>query len=51
MRLKKVQLDYTQQLKIQNDKKILKGVVTSAKNNKTIVVQVVRKFKHHFMKK
>ena len=27
-------------------KKILKGIVTSAKNNKTIVVEVVRKFKH-----
>ena len=27
-------------------KKILKGVVTSAKNNKTIVVEVTRKFKH-----
>ena len=32
-------------------KKILKGVVTSAKNNKTIVVQVVRKFKHPFYEK
>ena len=29
-------------------KKILKGIVTSAKNNKTIVVQVVRKFQHPF---
>ncbi len=29
-------------------KKILKGVVTSAKNNKTIVVEVTRKFKHPF---
>ena len=29
-------------------KKILKGEVTSAKNNKTIVVQVTRKFKHPF---
>ena len=29
-------------------KKILKGVVTSAKNNKTIVVEVTRKFAHPF---
>ena len=29
-------------------KKILKGTVTSAKNNKTIVVEVTRKFKHPF---
>ena len=29
-------------------KKILKGKVTSAKNNKTIVVEVTRKFKHPF---
>ncbi len=32
-------------------KKILKGVVTSAKNNKTIVVEVIRKFKHPFYEK
>jgi len=32
-------------------KKILKGKVTSAKNNKTIVVEVVRKFKHPFYSK
>ena len=32
-------------------KKILKGTVTSAKNNKTIVVQVTRKFKHPFYEK
>ena len=32
-------------------KKILKGVVTSAKSNKTIVVEVVRKFKHPFYEK
>ena len=32
-------------------KKILKGVVTSAKNNKTIVVEVTRKFQHPFYKK
>ena len=32
-------------------KKILKGKVTSAKNNKTIVVQVTRKFKHSFYSK
>ena len=32
-------------------KKILKGTITSAKNNKTVVVQVVRKFKHPFYEK
>ena len=32
-------------------KKILKGKVKSAKNDKTIVVEVTRKFKHPFMKK
>ena len=32
-------------------KKILKGVVTSAKSNKTIVVKVTRKFKHPFYEK
>ena len=32
-------------------KKVLKGTVTSAKNNKTIVVQVTRKFKHPFYEK
>ena len=32
-------------------KKILKGTVTSSKNNKTIVVQVTRKFKHPFYEK
>ena len=32
-------------------KKVLKGTVTSAKNNKTIVVQVTRKFKHPFNEK
>ena len=32
-------------------KKILKGTVTSAKNNKTIVVEVIRKFNHPFYKK
>ena len=32
-------------------KKILKGTVTSAKNNKTIVVEVIRKFKHPFYEK
>ncbi|MDA9090099.1 30S ribosomal protein S17 [Pelagibacteraceae bacterium] len=32
-------------------KKILKGKVTSTKNNKTIVVQVTRKFKHPFYDK
>ena len=29
-------------------KKILKGIVSSSKNNKTIVVEVTRKFKHPF---
>ena len=32
-------------------KKILKGIVTSAKSNKTIVVGVTRKFKHPFYEK
>ena len=32
-------------------KKILKGIITSAKNKKTIVVEVTRKFKHPFYKK
>ena len=32
-------------------KKTLKGTVTSAKNDKTIVVQVTRKFKHPFYEK
>ena len=32
-------------------KKILKGVVSSSKNNKTIVVEVTRKFKHPFYEK
>ena len=32
-------------------KKILKGIVMSAKNNKTIVVEVTRKFKHLFYEK
>jgi len=29
-------------------KKILKGKITSTKNNKTVVVEVTRKFKHPF---
>ena len=29
-------------------KKVLKGIITSAKNNKTVVVEVTRKFKHPF---
>ena len=29
-------------------KKILKGKITSTKNNKTLVVEVTRKFKHPF---
>ena len=32
-------------------KKILKGIVKSTKNNKTIVVEVTRKFKHPFYEK
>ena len=32
-------------------KKILKGKITSAKNNKTVVVEVTRKFKHPFYEK
>ena len=32
-------------------KKVLKGTVTSAKNNKTIVVEVTRKFNHPFYEK
>ena len=32
-------------------KKILKGIITSAKNHKTVVVEVVRKFKHPFYEK
>ena len=32
-------------------KKVLKGIVTSAKNNKTVVVEVTRKFKHPFYEK
>ena len=32
-------------------KKVLKGIVTSAKNNKTVVVEVTRKFKHPFYDK
>ena len=32
-------------------KKILKGTVKSAKNDKTIVVEVTRKFKHPFYEK
>ena len=32
-------------------KKILKGKITSAKSNKTVVVEVIRKFKHPFYAK
>ena len=32
-------------------KKVLKGIVSSAKNNKTIVVEVTRRFKHPFYSK
>ena len=33
------------------EQKILKGIVTISKNNKTIVVEVTRKFKHPFYEK
>ena len=42
---------YTTIKNIKMTKKILKGIVTSAKNNKTIVVEVTRKFKHPFYEK
>ena len=29
-------------------KKILKGIITSSKSNKTVVVEVIRKFAHPF---
>tara|TARA_B110000444_G_C18537268_1_gene454046 strand:- start:336 stop:563 length:228 start_codon:yes stop_codon:yes gene_type:complete len=32
-------------------KKILKGKITSVKNNKTVVVEVTRTFKHPFYEK
>ncbi len=32
-------------------KKILKGIITSSKNDKTVVVEVTRKFKHPFYEK
>ena len=32
-------------------KRVLKGTVVSAKNNKTIVVEVIRKFQHPFFGK
>ena len=32
-------------------KKVLKGIVISSKNNKTVVVEVTRKFKHPFYEK
>ena len=32
-------------------KKILKGIVKSAKSDKTVVVEVTRKFKHPFYEK
>tara|TARA_B110000438_G_C15559244_1_gene540387 strand:+ start:92 stop:319 length:228 start_codon:yes stop_codon:yes gene_type:complete len=32
-------------------KKVLKGIITSAKSNKTVVVEVTRKFKHPFYEK
>ena len=32
-------------------KKVLKGIITSTKNNKTVVVEVTRKFKHPFYDK
>ena len=48
MRLKKHSQIIYNNWKIQMTKKILKGIVTSAKNNKTIVVEVTRKFAHPF---
>ena len=48
--IKKVSQDYLQLSKTQNDKKILKGIVTSVKNNKTIVVEVTRNSNTLFMK-
>ena len=32
-------------------KKVLKGIITSSKNDKTVVVEVTRKFKHPFYEK
>jgi len=32
-------------------KKVLKGTIISSKNNKTVVVEVTRKFKHPFYEK
>ena len=54
--IKKIVITTDYNLKVNNKKykmtkKILKGTVTSAKNNKTIVVQVTRKFKHPFYEK
>ena len=49
--IKKVLQGCIQQLKIQNDKKILKGIIKSAKSDKTVVVEVTRKFKHPFYEK
>ena len=42
---------YTTIKSIKWQKKVLKGIVTSAKNNKTVVVEVTRKFKHPFYEK
>ena len=39
---------YTNLKGVKWQKKVLKGLVTSAKNNKTIVVKVTRRFKHPF---
>ena len=38
-------------IKNSNDEKNFKRNITSAKNNKTVVVEVVRKFKHPFYEK
>ena len=42
---------YTTIKEFKMTKKILKGVITSAKNDKTVVVEVTRKFAHPFMEK
>ena len=51
MKLKKYSKIIYNNKKYKMTKKILKGIVTSAKNNKTIVVEVTRKFKHPFYEK
>ena len=51
MKLKKVLLDYIQPLRIQNDKKILKGIVTSAKTTKLLLFKLQESLNTLFMKK